>query len=61
MIIDGIEFDDSGLMPKVNDEHVDWSRPDFSASDDPIAAGVTWIHDITTQLHMVWPAERTGS
>ena len=60
MVIDGVEFDDSGLMPKVDDAEFEWIRPDFSTSDDPVAAGATWIGDIAAQTHIVWPAERDG-
>ena len=60
MVIDGFQFDDSGLMPKTDDAEFEWTRPDFSSAVDPIAAGVTWIGDIVTQNQIVWPAERDG-
>jgi hypothetical protein len=60
MEIDGVEFDDTGLLPKVSDEEVEWLRPDFASAENPIRAGVHWIQDILTQLDMAWPAERNG-
>lgn len=60
MMINGIEFDDSGLMPKVGDEQFEWSRPDFAASEDPVGEAVMWVGDIAAQLKMVWPAVRDG-
>lgn len=60
MIIQGMDFDDSGLMPKVDDEQFEWSRPDFSTADDPIRAAATWVSDIVDQMYVVWPAQRDG-
>jgi hypothetical protein len=60
MVIDGVEFDDSGLMPKVDDEQFEWSRPDFVAASDPIGAVALWAIDIAQQVHIVWPALREG-
>jgi len=46
-------FSRNGLLPRVDDEEFQWSRPDFGDSDDPIADSVTWIGDIATQMHYV--------
>lgn len=60
MEIDGVEFDDSGLLPKVDDAELEWLRRDFASADDPVRAGVHWVKDILIQLEMAWPAERDG-
>lgn len=55
------EFSEDGLLPRVEDEEFEWFKPDFSQEPDPVRAAATWVHDIATQMHFVWPAHVGGT
>lgn len=57
---DGARFTENGLLPRVEDDELAWSRPDLVIGDDPTKSVVTWIGDITEQLRIVWPAAVNG-
>lgn len=53
-------FNENGLLPRLSDDEVDWLRPDFRESAEPLRAAVVWVGDIVNQGHLVWPARQGG-
>lgn len=53
-------FEEDGLLPRITEEDVEWLRPAFKGSPDPLAAMVAWARDIAEVGHLVWPAESHG-
>jgi len=44
----------------VNQDDVEWARPDLTESPDPVDAAVGWAVDIAHMAHVVWPAAIDG-
>lgn len=55
----GLVFSENGLLPRVDDEQFEWSRPDFSSAS-PLDDVAGWVVDIGVQMQFVWPAAWNG-
>lgn len=53
-------FTQNGLLPRMPDAELDWTKPDFGASDDVADDVAGWASDIGDLGHIVWPAARSG-
>lgn len=60
MAMSSDEFSPDGLLPRVEDDEIDWLRPSLMPGTDYTEELVSWFRDIGESTAIVWPAVLGG-